>query len=183
MACSPEGRIVMAPGSVYLTPEQEERLVERLYTQSLQHKEATLAELDARYYPVAPLQTISEETLQKSVQRQVDVEMERRQQRRREMDAMAVGEATGPAAGRRSAASKKKFSPEETDTSVRRLYDETLAQKKLKMAESARLYEFHPEDIKSTKMSKAALQESVNRMSKPKKTEFTIAEVNKIYGL
>lgn len=157
--------------------------MDRLYTQSLLQKEATLAELDARYYPVTASQTISQETLQKSVQRQVDVEMERRQQRRKEMDAMAVAKAMGHASGSRAAASKKTVTAEETDVSVRRLYDDALGQKKARKAESERLYAFHPEDLKSATMSKAALQESVNRMSKPKKTEFAVAEVNKIYGL
>ncbi|CAC9541040.1 hypothetical protein conserved [Leishmania donovani] len=183
MAHGAEECIMAAPGCVYLTPEQEEQLVDRLYTQSLLHKEATMAELDARYYPVAASQAISQEMLQKSVQRQVDVEMERRQQRRKEMDAMAVAEATGHANGSRVAASKKTMTLEQTDVSVRRLYDDTLARKKARKAESERLYAFHPEDLKSAKLSKAALQESVNRMSKPKKTEFTMAEVNKIYDL
>lgn len=183
MAYGAEECILTAPGCVYITLEQEEQLVDRLYTQSLHHKEATLSELDARYYPVAPPQTISQETLQKSVQRQVDVEMERRQQRRKEMDAIAVAEAMGHANGSRATASKKTLTLEQTDVSVRRLYDDTLALKKARMAESERLYAFHPEDLKSAKMSKAALQVSVHRMSRPKKTEFTIAEVNKIYGL
>lgn len=170
-------------GGPYLTAEQEEHLVDRLYTQSLSRREAALAELDARYYPVAAPQKIAPDALQKSVERQVDAEMERRQQRRREMDAQVVAEASGHANNRAAAAAKSVLTPDEADASVRRLYDETLTRKKAKMAESQRLYAFHPEDVKTAKMSKEALQESVNRMSKPKKTDFSIADVNKIYGL
>ncbi|KAK7195908.1 hypothetical protein NESM_000523500 [Novymonas esmeraldas] len=173
----------VALGRVHLTAEQEEHLVDRLYTQSLSRKEANMAELDARYYPVAAPQTISPETLQKSVQRQVDAEMERRQQRRREMDAMAAAEATGYPSTAAAAAAKKTLAQDQADASVQRMYDETLARKKAKMAESERLYAFHPESVKTAKMSKEALSESVARMSKPKKTEFSIEEVNKIYGL
>ncbi|CAJ1022944.1 hypothetical protein, conserved [Leishmania lindenbergi] len=183
MAQDAEAYDMAAPGCIYLTAEQEERLVDRLYTQSLLHKEDTLMKLDARYYPVAASQTISQETLQKSVQRQVDTEMERRQRLRQEMDAMAAAEAMGYANGKVATAARKTLTAEETDASVRRLYDETLVRKKAKMMESERLYAFHPEDVKSAKISKKALQASVNRMSKPKKTEFTIAEVNEIYGL
>lgn len=171
-------------GRAYLTPEEEGQLVDRLYTQSLSHKEATLADLDARYYPVAAPTTLSEEALQKSVRRQVEDEMEQRRQRRAEMDAMAAAAASGTGTRRdASAASAKKLSPEETEASVRRLYDETVARKKANMAESEKRYAFHPESVKAKKMSKEDFQASVERMSKPKKTEFTTAEINKIYGL
>ncbi|KAG5468011.1 hypothetical protein LSCM4_01098 [Leishmania orientalis] len=183
MAQGAEEYELATPGRVYLTPEQEEQLVDRLYTTSLSRKEMILAELDARFYPVAASHTISQETLQKSLQRQVDSEMERRQRRRQEIDAMVIFEAMGYANSKAATAAKKTLEPEEVDASVRRLYDETLSQKVAKMEQNERLYAFHPEDIKTVKMSKVALLDSVNRMSKPKKTTFTIAEVNKIYGL
>ncbi|KAG5468418.1 hypothetical protein LSCM1_02398 [Leishmania martiniquensis] len=183
MAEGTEADELARPGRAYLTAEQEERLVDRLYTKSLSRKEAILAELDARYYPVAAPQTISQEKLQKSIQRQVDTEVERRQRRREEIDAMVLVEAMGYANSKAAVAAKTTLEPEEVDASVRRLYNETLSRKKVNMEQSERLYAFHPEGIQSAKMSKGALQESVNRMSKPKKTEFTIAEVNKIYGL
>ncbi|KAL7696165.1 hypothetical protein N2W54_003498 [Lotmaria passim] len=168
---------------VYLSAEEEGRLVDRLYTQSLSHKEATLAELQSRYYPVAAPTIISEEELQRSVKRQVDDEMELRRQRRAEMDATASA-ATNYASRRdATAASEKKLSPEAVDASVRRLYDETLARKKANMAESEKRYAFHPESVKSKKMTKEDVKASVERMSQPKKTAYTTAEINKIYGL
>jgi hypothetical protein len=172
-------------GRVYLTPEEEGQLVDRLYTQSLSRKEATMAELEARYYPVAVPITISEEELQKSVKRQVDDEVEQRRLRRAEMDATAAAAATTGYANRRdtTAASAKKLSHEEVEASVRRLYDESLARKQASMAESKKRYAFHPESVKAKKMPKDEFQASVARMSQPKKTEYTTAEINKIYGL
>ncbi|KPI87997.1 hypothetical protein ABL78_2933 [Leptomonas seymouri] len=170
-------------GGVYISAEEEGRLVDRLYTQSLAHKEATLAELQSRYYPVAAPSTISDEKLQRSVKRQVDEEMEQRRQRRAEMDAKAIATAMGYASHREAvAASEQKLSPEEVETSVQRLYDETLARKKANMMQSEKRYTFNPESIESKKMRKEDLQASVDRMSKPKKTVFTTAEINKIYG-
>lgn len=167
-----------------LSAEQESQLVDRLYTQSLSRKEATMAELQARYYPVAAPSTISEEELQKSVKRQVDDEMEQRRQRRVEMDAMAAGAATGyPNRQGAKATSGKAISPAEVEASVQRLYDETLARNKANMAESEKRYAFHPDSIKTKKLAKDEFKASVERMSQPKKTEYSVAEVNKIYGL
>ncbi|KPA82473.1 hypothetical protein ABB37_03534 [Leptomonas pyrrhocoris] len=171
-------------GRAHLSAEEENKLVDRLYSQSLSRKEATLAELQARYYPVAAPLTISSEALQKSVKRQVDEEMEQRRQRRAVMDATAAAAATGYANRRDpKVATQATISPEEVEVSVRRMYDETLARKKANMAESEKRYAFHPEGVTSKKMPKDEFQASVERMSKPKKTEFTTAEINKIYGL
>ncbi|KAG5494099.1 hypothetical protein JKF63_01934 [Porcisia hertigi] len=166
-----------------LTPEEEAQLVERLYTESLARKKSTMEALDVRYYPVAPPHAISETTLQQSIQRQVDDEMQRRQQRRQEIDAMVAVSSLGYKDSKALTASKKTLTSEEVGLYVQRVYTEELERRRASKVKSERLYGFHPEDIKAAKMSKDALQASINRMSKPKKTEFTVAEINKVYGL
>lgn len=174
-----------------LSPEAESRMLDRLYTESINHKEVTLRELDARYYPVAPRQTIPNDRLQQSVQRQVDQEMQRRQQRRVELEAAAAA----PPPRMRSSSARPKdghagtaqgaatLTPSELDASVQRLYDNTLAQKKANMTVSEQRYLFNLDAAKGKTIPAKELQESVNRMSKPKKTAFTVEEINKIYGL
>lgn len=170
-----------------LNKEEEERLIARLFTESVEQRQLKLEELDRRYYPVAEPQRISQEQLQKSVERQVDQEMAIRQARREEAEA-----ATFKRNNRASAAADEKrasradgsgatMSSEEVEASVKRMYDETLARKQVNLEESKRRYA--PPAPKTKKVSKNELQEWVAAASKPKKTEFTIDEVNKIYGL
>lgn len=160
-----------------LNKEEENRVVARLYTESIESRQRGLEELDRRYYPVAEPTRISDERLKSSIERQVDQEMELRRTRR------AEAEATMPVTNQRrgTAAAPRTQTHEEVRESVQRLYDDSLARKKENLEESRRRHA--PARPPAAKVSKEHIQEWVDKSSRPKKTEYSVAEVNKIYGL
>lgn len=163
----------------YLSREDEEKMVNRLYAQSLDAKKQKMDALDARYYPKTESKKITKEQMQKSVNRQVDEEMERRKQANAEADQRAYSQDA-----KTKNATVKTLTKEEIDSSVRRMYDETLEKKQRNMEESRKQYMFDPEKTAPTKKAPPAeLKEYFERISKPKKTEYSTAEINKVYGL
>lgn len=161
-----------------ISKEQEEDLVDRLYRHSLEQKEKKLKELDAHYYPVAKEKKISNEEMTKSAERQVDVEMNRRKQQQEENDKKFYED-------QRKTTKTTKITQAELEQNIKHLYDDTLARKKANREESQKRYLFDREKATGPQklMKPEDFKASVERMSKPKKTEFTTAEINKIYGL
>ncbi|ORC93782.1 uncharacterized protein TM35_000016590 [Trypanosoma theileri] len=159
-----------SPTAARLTREQEEGLVTRLHDHSMKQKQENLQKLDARFYPTAPRRCLPKETIESSVARQVDQEMMKRKAAREEREARIERE-TIP----------KKISSEEVESCTERLYTESLARKEANMNESRKRYLFHGPEVTQKKFSE--IKEYVARLAVPKKREFTVEEVNKIYGL
>ncbi|CCW60762.1 unnamed protein product [Phytomonas sp. EM1] len=169
--------------TTYIAPQDEEKLIDRLYTRSIERKKAIIEESERRFYPVAEPTKISAEQLQKSIERQVYREMARRQARAQEADASLYGPNNGAAA--RSVSGKGRIAAQtltndEVADSVLRLYNQSLERRKANMSESENRYLFHPPESK--KLPKGEIQEYINKMSQPRKREYTIDEINKIYG-
>lgn len=157
----------------------EEELIQRLYDRPIEQHKQLMEELEARFYPVAAPQTITEEALQGSVNRQVDVEMQRRKERNQQYDEHAYG-------GIEKERQHVKLSAADVDASVDRLYTESLERKKANQEASNRKYLFDQSygiPGKKKTIGGAELKESANRLSVPKKTQYTTQEINKIYGL
>ncbi|CCW66435.1 unnamed protein product [Phytomonas sp. Hart1] len=157
-----------------ISPKETEHLIERLYTQSIERKKAILEESERRYYPIVEPQKISAEKLQKSIERQVDHEMALRQARAQQADASLYG-------SHRGATATRTLTTDDIASSVSRLYDQSLEKRNANMAESQSRYMFHPPESK--KISKKEIDNHINVLSKPRKTEYTIDEINRIYGL
>lgn len=163
----------------HLTEEDEQKLIQRLYYNAIESKKETLQALDRRYYPTAEPKKITEEELRRSVNRQVDQEMALRLQRAQASYAAVYTRPSNGTAGLKTVT--KPLSSEDVEQSVERQYTDALERKKANMDESNRRYLHHAAPTKT--MPKSVIQESINRLSQPKKTEFTILEINKIYGL
>lgn len=162
-----------------ISEEDEQKLLRRLYDDAIEHRNQNMKELEARYYPVAAPQTMSEDKVKSSVSRQVDDEMQKRAMRKEEQDQRAYGKLE-------QERKTKKMTASEIDESVERLYTQSLRRKELNMEESNKKYLFDvttatPGQRKT--MSGQDLKDSANRLSVPKKTTFTTEEINKIYGL
>ncbi|AAZ10695.1 uncharacterized protein TEOVI_000267800 [Trypanosoma equiperdum] len=153
-----------------LTEGQFEALVTRLHDKSVEHKAETLRQLDARFYPTAPPKRLPKEAIESSVVRQVDHEMNRRRAARENLEIQEERKTLS-----------KKISSADVESSVERLYTETLARKKANMEESRKRYLYAGPDM--VKKNAKEIQEYVGRLAVPKKKEFTIEEVNKVYDL
>lgn len=79
----------------------------------------------------------------------------------------------------------RKMSSGAIEESVDRLYRVSVQKKEVDLQSSRQRYEFDPKTAipKPKIMSKDEFVESITRMSKPKKRQFTIDEINKIYDL
>lgn len=151
----------------------------RVYDRPIEQRKQLMEELDARYYPVAPPQTISEEDLKTSVNRQVDTEMERRKEREQEYDQNVYG-------GIEKSRQHLTMSASEQDSCVERLYNESLAKAKNTREENDKKYLFDQSKGVPGKMKTiggADLKASAVRLSVPKKSTWTVSEINKVYGL
>ncbi|EPY28028.1 hypothetical protein STCU_05337 [Strigomonas culicis] len=162
-----------------ISREDKEKLVDRLYTQSIESKKQKLEELEARYYPKKESKKISKEDIQKSVLRQVDEEMEFRRRAQAQAEANVY---TKDAKTKKSADTA--MSPLEIEESVKRMYDEALQRKEKNLEQSRKQYMFDPEKSAPTKKAPPGeLKEYFEKISKPKKTDFSTDEINAIYGL
>ncbi|ESL08755.1 hypothetical protein TRSC58_03537 [Trypanosoma rangeli SC58] len=159
-----------APAAVKLTKEREERLVARLHDQSMAHRQETLRELETRLYPTMPPKRLAKETIESSVTRQVNQEMAARQAAREEREARI-----------QESYKTRKLPAEEVDRSVESLYTESIQRKKANMEESRKRYLYAGPPVIQKKFSD--IREYVTRLAVPKKREFTVDEINKIYGL
>lgn len=170
-----------------ISKEEEEKLINRVYTQHMALKVNCMEELDRRFYPMAPPMTISQEKLQASIRRQVDDEMEKRRMKREaEAVARAAGAgSSGGSGGQHRAGPGRPLPPEEVESSVGRMYSETIEKNKMKREQllQEQIKREQRGCLETKKIRKGELLESVNRLSVPKKTVFTIAEINRIYGL
>nr|CCC89982.1 conserved hypothetical protein [Trypanosoma congolense IL3000] len=152
-----------------LSEVQIEALVERLHDRSIEHKNETLRQLEARLYPTVSTKRLPKEVIEKSVERQVDIEMARRRTARENLELLTKRKPT------------EKLTPSDVERSVERLYTDSLARKKANMEESRRRHLFP--GAETVKKDTKAIHEYVARLAVPKKREFTIEEVNKVYGL
>ncbi|RNF18957.1 uncharacterized protein Tco025E_04348 [Trypanosoma conorhini] len=159
-----------APAAAKLTKEQEEQLVVRLHDHSMAHRQETLRELEARFYPTMPPKRLDKETIDGSVTRQVNQEMAKRQAAREEREAR-IQEGYKP----------RKASAGNVDRSTEWLYAESMQRKKANMEESRKRYLYSGPPVVHKKASE--IREYVTRLAVPKKREFTVDEINKIYGL
>lgn len=174
-----------------ISREREEKLISRLYTQDLALKANRMEELDRRYYPMAPPITISEEKLKASISRQVDDEMQKRRIKQEEAAAAAqrppgVARTSGGAtAAHKGDLVGRPMTPGEVEASIERMYTTTIEKTKMKNKQlvEEQIKRERRNCLETKKMSREALQESVNRLSVPKKTTFTVEEINKMYGL
>lgn len=154
--------------------------MDRLYTQEIERRRENLAQLDSRFYPVAQPCVISSSQLAQSIDRQVDQEVARRQQ--------SVAARHSGALEQNAASSQRKLSSGTIEASVQRLYNESVHNKETKTAEqNHQLDEAVPCDKNSTpstkKLSPKEIKTIVHRLNVPKKTTYTIDEINKVYGL
>ncbi|KAH9577634.1 hypothetical protein LSM04_009740 [Trypanosoma melophagium] len=159
-----------SPTATRLTKEQEEGLAVRLHDHSMKQKQENLQKLEARFYPTAQKKYLPKETIERSVARQVDQEMARRKAAGEERETRIQG-GTAP----------RKITSDEVHSCTERLYTETLVRKEANMTESRKRYLFHGPEVTLKKSSE--IKEYVSRLAVPKKREFTIEEINKIYGL
>ncbi|EAN85823.1 hypothetical protein C3747_63g141 [Trypanosoma cruzi] len=158
------------PAAAKLTGEQEARLVARLHDVSMSHKQETLRLLEARIYPTMPSKRIPKEAIEGSVMRQVDQEMMKRQAAREERE-KRIQEEMKPL----------KVPSETVERSTCRLYTESIQRKKANLEEIKKRHLYAGPPMVQKKFSE--IREYVTRLAVPKKREFTIDEINKIYGL
>lgn len=174
-----------------ISQEEEGKLIDRVYRQHVAQKSSRMEELDHKYYPMAAPIVITPEKLHASIRRQVDDEMEKRKMKQMEAEAAA---AAGPrvAAGRSpSAAGKGRgggarvLDSSEVEANVDRMYTQTLEKSKMKREQlvQEQIRRETQNSLKTKKVGKTTLQGIVNRLSVPKKTTFTVEEMNKVYGL
>eukprot|EP00796_Vickermania_ingenoplastis_P004384 gene4384-3188_t len=153
--------------------------IDRLYTRPIAEHKHIMEELESRYYSVQKPQTISDADLKNSVIRLVDHEIQLRQEHRQQFDDAAYGNMERSRRG-------KKISSADEDAMVERLYTETLERAKANREENNKRFLFdqnlaYPKGKKV--INKSEMEESAQRLSAPKKKEYTIAEINAIYGL
>ncbi|RNE99784.1 hypothetical protein TraAM80_07972 [Trypanosoma rangeli] len=159
-----------APALAKLTKEREERLVARLHDQSMAHRQETLRELETRFYPTMPPKRLTKETIENSVMRQVNQEMAVRQAAREEREARI-----------QESYKTRKLPAEEVEKSVECLYTQSIERKKAIMEENRKRYLYVGPPVIHKKSSH--IREYVTHLAMPKKREFTVDEINKIYGL
>lgn len=162
-----------------ISKDEELELIQRLYDRPIELHEQLMKDLDNRFYPTAPPTTISEDALKSSVTRQVDDEVERRKQHAQQYDDHAYG----PIEKDRQHVT---LSASEIDESVERLYTQSIERKKESKERSNKRYLFDQSlgiPGKKKSIGGKELKESAVRLSVPKKTKYTIEEINKIYQL
>ncbi|KAH8614196.1 hypothetical protein ERJ75_000709800 [Trypanosoma vivax] len=162
-----EGKV---KGTPLLTEDQVQQLVTRLYEKALDQKNEKMQQLNDRFYPTVSQKRLPREAIDASVTRQVDQEMAKRRGWREEQQRCAERQLVST-----------KISSSELADSVGRLYTDSVAKKKANMQASRERYLFTaPEPVKK---SQKEIREYVAQLSVPKKREFTVDEINKIYDL
>jgi hypothetical protein len=166
-----------------MTEEGLEKLVQRLYVDSITHKDVELKKLEKKYWPVAKANTKTQEQIDAGVDRQAVKELEMRKTRMEQATTKMQKERAAAAAGGK-AGEPKKMSEEEVEESVRRLYTDCV---RIRAETRARLEKkmcFTNRSVvhgKEKKLSKEALQASASRLCAPSKRTFNADEINLLW--
>jgi hypothetical protein len=153
-----------------LTAEDVERLNGRLYTQAIENQKQNMEKLEQKYYKTAEPKVLAKEEIDASVARQVNAEMERRSKRNEELSTKHYKDEE-----------TKKMTAAELEDSVGRIYSEAIRQKEAKKEQLEAKHKFKNKSA-GKKISKEDAAASGARLAVPKKKEFSVEEINKIYG-
>lgn len=138
--------------STHVSSREVEKIVDRLYTQSLQKKESNQKELDQKFYSNPKVKKISGDELQNSVERQYEQEIEKRKQRKEEM------------LNKNDDHRKKQVKKIPVIRFVQRMYADGIEAKK---ATEKKLYDKYilPTEINQVCLSKKRVEEASSRLS------------------
>lgn len=142
--------------SVHASPREVEKIVDRVYTQSLQRKENNRKELDQKFYSNSKIKKISGDELQNSVDRQYEQEIAKRKERREEM------------LNKNDDHRKMQVKKIPIIRFVQRMYTDDIERKK---ATEQKLYDKYilPTEIKQVHLSKKRVEEASSRLSSNEK--------------
>jgi hypothetical protein len=153
-----------------ISKEQEEQLLNSLFTQAIQKKKDSLAKLEAQVYKYEPPKLISPDDVKASCMRQHDDELERRKTKRAEL-----------AQRLRPVVEPKVLPRDAIEDAVNRVYVQQLQMKKDNLS---KLKEAQAEADRKLcvpkKLTPEEMQSCGQRLSKPSKRNFTEEEINAI---
>eukprot|EP00755_Sulcionema_specki_P021791 Sspe_Gene.74955::Locus_46839_Transcript_1_1_Confidence_1.000_Length_571::g.74955::m.74955 len=158
-----------AKAPLKLSEEQKEAAVKRLYEDEMRLKNDKKKTLEKKIYKEEAPKTISVSQLEESVSRQYEAEVKRREAKAKELKNKYY-----------KAAEPHKLPQEEIEGSVQRIYADAMRHKTDRVQRLEAKYTFKRKE--APKLSSDVMKESSNRLSKPKKTDFSEDEINRIYG-
>lgn len=152
-----------------LTREEEEKLTNHLYTNSIENRKKSLEAIEAKIYRTEASRRLTKEEMEESAVRQATTELEMRRRRREEL-VKKVHKEEEPVT----------MDAEEVEASLRRMYEEPIRIRKANMETLEKKHAPAPEaGRRLTGEQQKALGD---RLCVPKKTTYTDEEINKIYG-
>eukprot|EP00906_Rhabdomonas_costata_P032240 RCo045433 len=146
--------------SAKINPEDEEKLVDRLYIQTMKQREIKLKQKVDAVYKYEPPKQVSEEKIQEMVKRMTDAEVERRQKQAASLQAKYLPEAP-----------EKRLPHEQVEETSNRLYGSS-KQRMEKQKKLEEMYTFKPKHT-SKQVTPEELTSSVDRLAKPKASDFS----------
>lgn len=167
-----------------LSQEALDKMVTKLYTDAVTHKESEIKKLTQKYLPVAPPSPRSAGDIAAIVDKNYVKAMEIKKSKHDQLVAKAAKETAHAAAGGKEG--PKKLSEEEVDESVRRLYTDCMRIRQETRARMEKKMEFKNRSVekdreRSNKHTKEELLASAKKLSQPKKTTFNADEINKLW--
>jgi hypothetical protein len=152
-----------------ISREDEERLTDTLYRQSMERKKKSVEQIEASVYKYAPPKIITKDQAEESANRQCTEELERRKKKHEEL--LARHHPTGEG---------KVISTDDLQNIITRNYDEAMRIKKDKMEalqqRQRNVEKKHSGESKT--LTKDEARSSGERLSKPAKRTYTPEEIN-----
>lgn len=158
-----------------ISKEDEERLTDTLYRQSIERKKKSIEQIEASVYKYAPPKIITREQAEESANRQCTEEIERRKKKHEELLARHHRNEDG-----------KTISNDDLQSIITRNYDDAMRIKKDKM--EALLQKQRNNENKNagkkTSLTKDEMASCGERLSRPAKRSYTMEEINAltVYG-
>lgn len=152
-----------------ISKEDEERLTDSLYRQSLDKKKKSIEAIEASVYKYAPPKVITKEHAEESANRQCTEEVERRKKKHEELVARHNRDDE-----------PKVISGDDLQSIIQRNYEDAMRLKKDKMealVDKQRKAEQKHAGKKSV-LSKEEMVSCGERLSKPSKRSYTLDEIN-----
>jgi predicted RNA binding protein with dsRBD fold (UPF0201 family) len=158
-----------SPKPKKLTTEEVDGLTKRIYEDSMARKQRSVLEIEAKVYKTEEPKKLDKAVIEASVTRQVNDEMERRKKRNEDLKNKYYKDAA-----------PKTMSSTEVEDSVRRVYSDAMRHKSDTITKLEK--KFAPAAPVTKKINDEERKTMAERLAKPKKTEMTTAEINKLYG-
>eukprot|EP00759_Apiculatamorpha_spiralis_P025365 PhF_6_TR28342/c0_g1_i1/m.42022 len=163
------------PSTRKLTTQNVSALTKRLYTDGLRKSRKTRLELENKYYQEAPPRLLSTKDLSNSIERLYFDEIVTRDKKRNVLREKYLF----------SKPKQRPLEDHEIEASVQRIFTESIANREHKISTLEAKYNttLMQQSQNTKRINKEDLSLMAQRLSAPKKKEYTVEEVNEILGL